>query len=241
MIAFIGCCFYVVGSKPYAQPEFNVQGIAPRCTQLLTSSGATRKLRVNLNTARQGSSWWSPVWPQSETLPCLRAFHPIHQIWQIISFILPPNEDGSVYDISTSYEAHFDLGGYVNKQNCRLWGTENPHANIEQPTHSKRVLVWCGLRCRGIIGQFFFENEKGEAVAVNGDRYWAMLNKFLFTRRGYWQHLVSTGRRYVPHSQSYLWCFAPCFCRKHYQPQSWCRLATSELRFDTLGQYSWSH
>ena len=27
-----------------------------------------------------------------------------------------------------SYETHFDLGGYVNKQNCRIWGTENPHA-----------------------------------------------------------------------------------------------------------------
>ena len=22
-------------------------------------------------------------------------------------------------------EAHFDLGGYLNKQNCRIWGTEN--------------------------------------------------------------------------------------------------------------------
>ena len=32
-------------------------------------------------------------------------------------------------------EAHFDLGGYVNKQNCRIWGTENLHANIEKPTH----------------------------------------------------------------------------------------------------------
>ena len=24
-----------------------------------------------------------------------------------------------------SNEAHFDLGGYVDKQNCRIWGTEN--------------------------------------------------------------------------------------------------------------------
>ena len=33
-----------------------------------------------------------------------------------------------------------------------------------------------------IIGPFFFENEQGEAVTVNGDRYWAMLNEFLFTK-----------------------------------------------------------
>ena len=25
----------------------------------------------------------------------------------------------------------FDLGGYVNKQNCRIWGTGNPHAYID--------------------------------------------------------------------------------------------------------------
>ena len=34
-------------------------------------------------------------------------------------------------------EAHFDLGGYVNKQNWRIWGTENPHAYIEKPIHPK--------------------------------------------------------------------------------------------------------
>ena len=29
---------------------------------------------------------------------------------------------------------------------------------------------------------FFFENEQGEAVTVNGDRYWSMLNEILFTK-----------------------------------------------------------
>ena len=99
--------------------------------------------------------------------------------WQIISFILPPNEYGCVYAWTTLGSrpaidlqklpiwekknflfrwTHLDLGGYLNKQNCRIWGTENPHAYTEKPTQ-----------------------------------------------------------------------------RSHYQPQSWCRLATSELRFDTVG------
>ena len=81
-----------------------------------------------------------------------------------------------------SDEAHFDLGGYVNKQNCRIWGTENPHAYIEKPTYPRRVTIWCGFWARGIIGPFFFENEPGEAITVNGDRYRAMLYEFLFTK-----------------------------------------------------------
>ena len=124
-------------------------------------------------------------------------------------------------------EAHFDLGGYVNKQNCCLWGTENPHKYIE-----KRVTVWCGFWSRGIIGPFFFENEQGKAITVNGDRYWAMLNEFLFTwnwKKEFRQHLVSTGRLYVPHSRSYTRCVAPCFWRS--QLCAWYRLATSELRY----------
>ena len=39
--------------------------------------------------------------------------------------------------IISSDEAHFDLVGYVNKQNCRIWGTENPQAYIEKSTHPK--------------------------------------------------------------------------------------------------------
>ena len=46
---------------------------------------------------------------------------------------------------AVSDEAHFNLGGYVNRQNCRIWDTENPHAYIEKSTHAKRVTVWCGF------------------------------------------------------------------------------------------------
>ena len=78
--------------------------------------------------------------------------------------------------IILSDEAHFDLGGYVNKQNCRIWTTENPHAYIEKPTHPKRITVWCGYWSRGIIRPFFFKNDQGKGVTVNEDRYQAMLN-----------------------------------------------------------------
>jgi hypothetical protein len=34
-----------------------------------------------------------------------------------------------------SDEAWFHLSGYVNSQNTRLWGTENPHAMFEEPLY----------------------------------------------------------------------------------------------------------
>ena len=45
-----------------------------------------------------------------------------------------------------SDESHFDLGGYVNKQNCRIWGTENSRAYIEKP-NVERIFVH--RNCRG--------------------------------------------------------------------------------------------
>ena len=84
--------------------------------------------------------------------------------------------------IILSDEAHFDLGGYVNKQNCRIGVIENLHACIEKPTHPKHVTVWCGFWSKGIIGPFFFKNEEDEPVTVNGDRYRAILSELLFTK-----------------------------------------------------------
>ena len=96
-------------------------------------------------------------------------------------------------------------------------------AYIEKPTQPKRVTVWCGFWSRGIIEPFYFENEQGQAVTVNGDRYRAMLNEFFFTKikeedigniqfqqDGATCHTAEVTARY----------FAPCFLRSHYDPQS---------------------
>ena len=50
-----------------------------------------------------------------------------------------------------SDEAHFDLGEYVNKQNCSNWGTENLHEYTEKQMHPKLVTVWCVFLSRGIL------------------------------------------------------------------------------------------
>ena len=84
-------------------------------------------------------------------------------IWQIISFILPPNVYICVYAWTTLgsgptidlqkmpilakkiiflVEAYFDLGGYVNKQNCRIWGIENPHTHTLKSRRCQNVLLF---------------------------------------------------------------------------------------------------
>ncbi|GFV86334.1 hypothetical protein TNCV_1468971 [Trichonephila clavipes] len=77
-----------------------------------------------------------------------------------------------------SNEAHFWLNGYVNKQNCRIWSEANPQVYVETPLHPEKLTVWCALWAGGIIGPYFFKNDEGHNVTVNGDRYTAMITNF---------------------------------------------------------------
>ncbi|GFS90436.1 uncharacterized protein TNCV_4096501 [Trichonephila clavipes] len=77
-----------------------------------------------------------------------------------------------------SDEAHFWLNGYVNKQNCRIWSEANPQVYVETPLHPEKLTVWSALWAGGIIGPYFFKNDEGHNVTVNGDRYRAMITNF---------------------------------------------------------------
>ncbi|GFV14389.1 DUF4817 domain-containing protein [Trichonephila clavipes] len=77
-----------------------------------------------------------------------------------------------------SDEAHFWLNGYVNKQNCRIWSEANPQVYVETPLHPEKLTVWCALWAGGIIGPYFFKNDEGHNVTVNGHRYRAMITNF---------------------------------------------------------------
>ncbi|GFX95860.1 transposable element Tc3 transposase [Trichonephila clavipes] len=77
-----------------------------------------------------------------------------------------------------SDEVHFWLNGYVNKQNCRNWSEANPQVYVETPLHPEKLTLWCALWGGGIIGPYFFKNDEGHNVTVNGDRYRAMITNF---------------------------------------------------------------
>ncbi|GFX81991.1 hypothetical protein TNCV_2571901 [Trichonephila clavipes] len=40
-----------------------------------------------------------------------------------------------------SFEAHFWLNGYVNKQNGRIWSEANPQVYVETPLHPEKLTV----------------------------------------------------------------------------------------------------
>ena len=80
--------------------------------------------------------------------------------------------------IIISDEFHFHFGDYVNKQNFRIWNSENLKIIIEKPLYPQRVICWCGFWAGGIIGPYFFENEARAAVSVNGLHYQTMINEF---------------------------------------------------------------
>ncbi|GFW56403.1 transposase [Trichonephila clavipes] len=49
---------------------------------------------------------------------------------------------------------------------------------VEKPLHSEKLTVWCALWAGGIIESYFFKNDEGHNVTVNGDRYRAMITNF---------------------------------------------------------------
>ncbi|GFX69406.1 uncharacterized protein TNCV_1547371 [Trichonephila clavipes] len=75
-------------------------------------------------------------------------------------------------------KSHFWLNGYVNKQNCRIWSEANPQVYVETPLDPEKLTVWCVFRDGGIIGPYFFKNDEGHNVTVNGDPYRAMITNF---------------------------------------------------------------
>ncbi|GFV22147.1 putative transposable element [Trichonephila clavipes] len=64
-------------------------------------------------------------------------------------------------------------------KNCRIWSEANPQVYVETPLHPEQVTVWCALRAGGIIRPYFFKNDEGHNVTVNGDRYRAMITNFV--------------------------------------------------------------
>ena len=84
----------------------------------------------------------------------------------------------AIFRTKFSSAINFTLDGYVNKQNCRIWGSENPQVIEERPLHLKKVTVWCALWSEGVIGPYFLENDDGMTVTVKSEHYGHMITDF---------------------------------------------------------------
>jgi hypothetical protein len=74
-----------------------------------------------------------------------------------------------------SDKAWFHLSSYVNSQNTRLWGSENPHALFEKPLYSQKVGVFRALSQRRIIGPMFFDTTVTSQVYI--ELFWEFVNQ----------------------------------------------------------------
>ncbi|GFT31815.1 uncharacterized protein TNCV_2035481 [Trichonephila clavipes] len=61
---------------------------------------------------------------------------------------------------------------------CNIAIEANPQVYVETPLHPEKLTVWCALWAGGIIGPYFFKNDEGHNVTVNGDWYRAMITNF---------------------------------------------------------------
>ncbi|GBM07331.1 hypothetical protein AVEN_198108-1 [Araneus ventricosus] len=90
--------------------------------------------------------------------------------------IMIDNEGFDVGCIWFTDKAHFHLNGFVNKQNWRFWGSENPHMCEGKPLHSSKVTSWVAVCSRGIIGPFFMRE------TISSERYITILGQFVSTQ-----------------------------------------------------------
>ena len=77
-----------------------------------------------------------------------------------------------------SDEAKFCLHGTVNSHNAVHWGTSRPDPAQKPPRDSPKLNVWVAICQYGYIGPFFFKDQQGATVNVDGARYLEMLENF---------------------------------------------------------------
>jgi len=65
------------------------------------------------------------------------------------------NNSSILDNIWFSDEAVFHLSERINRHNTRKWGTENPKVIEEKVRDLSKLIVWCTIFSKGIIGPYF--------------------------------------------------------------------------------------
>ncbi|GFX09597.1 transposable element Tc3 transposase [Trichonephila clavipes] len=91
-----------------------------------------------------------------------------------VSIIRKDLAQNSTVSLQTVTGEYIQVHGKANVPLCEA----NPQVYVETPLHPEKLTVWCALWAGGIIGPYFFKNDEGHNVTVNGDRYRAMITNF---------------------------------------------------------------
>ena len=81
-------------------------------------------------------------------------------------------------DICFSDEAVFHLSRRSNRHNTRIKVTENSKAILKKERDLPRLVVWCAIFAKYIIGLYFFRADHRRTTTVTGENYPKMLENF---------------------------------------------------------------
>jgi hypothetical protein len=87
------------------------------------------------------------------------------------------DDDVFMKHVVFSDDATFHVSGKVNRHNCRIWRSENPHKVMAHEHDAPKFNMWCALTSDSVIGPFFFEE-----ATVTGASYLNMLQNYAITR-----------------------------------------------------------
>ncbi|GFV95744.1 uncharacterized protein TNCV_1727941 [Trichonephila clavipes] len=89
-----------------------------------------------------------------------------------------PTEDEVPISVQVSEPPSLSANHFPNMRALVSKSEANPQVYVETPLHPEKLTVWCALWAGGIIGPYFFKNDEGHNVTVNGDRYRALITNF---------------------------------------------------------------
>ena len=85
------------------------------------------------------------------------------------------NNPSILDDIWFNDEIAFHLSGRVNEHNIQIWVKENPETMLEKKGNSPKLVVWCEISAKGIIGSHFFRDDQRRTTTITEENYLEMV------------------------------------------------------------------
>ena len=142
------------------------------------------------------------------------------------------NDNSYLDNIVFSDEVTFHLCGKINKHNCKIWGSENPHVIHEHERDTTKVNVWCGLTRNSSHWTILLHRSYSHRTRVSGHVaelcHWPTSPRIDFPARWGTAPISSTGS----------WLLESKFSRYVDRKRRIPCLATQVTRFDYFGFFS---